>query len=303
MKPSDFLTFGAALAISLLLWLQVQPLTTPGREKELPVSFELRGVPDSVVPVGAPESVTAIATGTADQLATVNAESLVAFADLSDAEPGTRRFAVQVEGQVEQGVELTAKTPAVEMTVEPRVTEQRQVMLEFTGTPPGAYQVTGGTVEPEEVEVTGPKSAMEQIDRVRVLFDLSGVRPGEEYQRQLEALAGDESPIAGLVFTPESVTLQPALSSKPADGLAYVNVVIEDQPAAGYRIADVKVEPEQIEITGAPQIVAATRSVRTLPVSVANLREERVFTTQALIPDGLAAESTQVKVTIVIRRG
>ncbi|MFY9550429.1 MAG: CdaR family protein [Thermoanaerobaculia bacterium] len=118
-----------------------------------------------------------------------------------------------------------------------------------------------------DVRLRGPFTPLRQLEpaKLEAVVDLAGAAAGE---RRYRLEAGD----VNVPPSVEVIAISPAELRIVLDTLAekYLPIVADltGEPAAGFRIDDVSIEPRQAKILGPAKVVSRMASVRTEPVSV-----------------------------------
>jgi YbbR domain-containing protein len=129
------------------------------------------------------------------------------------------------------------------------------ISIEFIGQDPGLI-MTGGTV-PQQVEITlrAPHSVWQSLlsgeTTVRAMVDLTGLGSGTHtvtVQVQI-----DTRPVRIISITPETFDL--SLEPQVTRSLA-INLTITGNPATGYQVGNVALNPAMVVITGAESLVS-----------------------------------------------
>lgn len=293
--------FAAALLISLVLWLNVQPLYDPDKEKEIPVRLEMRNLPEGLAPVEWPESVTVTASGTSSEVDSVSSASFAAYVDLTGATAGQKDYPVQVIGPSRPTGAVRPTRANARILLARVASDTRSVELEQVGLPPTEYLVDGASIQPETVTISGPDTFLSSVRKVRVLLDLSRVRPRSEFSLEVEMLDEDGRPVPLVRSEPKTVVVSPAVASAPASKRVLVQPMFRGQPAIGYRVTGVEVRPSQVALTGSSQDLARVTVVETSEVSIEGLRATTTLTANLALPPGLRASGgSQVRVVVKI---
>jgi YbbR domain-containing protein len=144
--------------------------------------------------------------------------------------------------------------------------ESLKVPLELRNIP-AHLMITSPRVDFIDVRVSGPRALLGRIDRNRVSIglDLSGVRPGPAVFRVDPAALNLPRGVQTLRINPSQITLETeAVSHKPVP----VRLRIGGKLPADLQVADTKVSPETVEITGPASDVRDIAAVNTEPLDV-----------------------------------
>lgn len=301
MKLSSFFTFLASLLIAFVLWLNVQPLYDPDKEREMQVKLELRDLSPNLAVIQAPESVTVFASGTTEQLDRLDSRDITAFVNLSAAKAGEAEYPVEVAGPSGRRVTLRARRSDLSLDIERTDSKEHDIELETTGLPPAEYVYDGATLVPALVNLSGPESSLGKVAKVRALIDLSRIAPRSDFNLKLEALDADGKPVPMVTIEPESVRVSPAVVSAPTTKRVIINAAFEGAVANGYEVTYYEVKPVQIELTGPSRELSKVSQINTAPISLKGLKSDTTIPVKLVIPPGLkATAATPTSITIRI---
>ncbi|HPW20089.1 MAG TPA: CdaR family protein [Vicinamibacterales bacterium] len=153
-----------SVGIATLLWIMI------GGEKQVERSLraplELQNVPPGLELVGdAPSAVDVRLRGSSSGLGRLVPGDVTAVVDVSGARVG-RNLVNLTPGAVRVpfGIEVTYTGPAtIFLVFEPQGTKRVPVVPALEGQPAPGYAVTGVRVDPSEVEIVGPTSALDEV--------------------------------------------------------------------------------------------------------------------------------------------
>lgn len=155
-----------SVLIATMLWLAVGGEQVVERTLRSPL--ELQNIPEGLEVVGdAPSTVDVRVRGASSTLGQLSAGDVVTVLDTASAKPGRRLFHVTPDQvRVPFGVEVTFVGPAtVPLLFERQTTRMVPVAAAIEGQPAPGYFIERLTVEPPEVEVVGPESALRALQQ------------------------------------------------------------------------------------------------------------------------------------------
>lgn len=302
MNRENVLLAIASLFIAVLMWLQVQPLYEPGREREFAVPITFENKPETLVAFPAIESVIVVASGTLADLDQLDTNTVQAVVDLSTAQAGDRNFLVQVRAPANSRLEFRPRDPRARVALEPVVTRTLPVEVTTANAPLGGLAFTSASTQPAEVRVTGPKSYMERVATARVTIDLAAVRPGLTFSIPVQVLDQEAKPVPLAVAEPTEVIVAPAVAAAAVEREVPVIADVTGTPASGYRVVSVTVSPNSIKLTGPTDQLAGVTSLRVPSIDVSQANESVTRTLRPNLPPGTSTETPIVTVTVTIRR-
>ena len=195
----------------------------------------------------------------------------------TEARYAVRLDLTQIKSAGEQTVKLTATStsaalygavtdisvPQITVTVEECVSKHNvPVEIEVIGQVPQGYYAYPATSDPTRVDITGPRSVVDQVVRCVITLDLSAlnVSPGQTYPQPIKAalpfsfqdLAGNTLDDTHLTVRSQNVTLQAVTVSQQLYPTLRVRIsadnLLSGRPKAGYEVKKVTVDPEYILI-------------------------------------------------------
>ncbi len=248
---------------------------------------------------------------------TVQASNFNARVDLSRVR-GTGRQTLQVltTSTSTYGTVTDLSVSAIEVEVEEYVTRSRiPVRIAATGKLPDGLYAAAATADPIYVEIAGPKSLVDNVARCVVPYDMSELAYYVGTERtampfRLEDRQENEIPQDHISVSPlnsgiqiDTITVEQTiyeLISLPVD----VDSLFTGEPADGYRLVSVDVDPSQVrvafsETSDAADIVSLHAAS---PASIDGLTESQAFTVSLLRPtDAKYMSVSSVTVTAEIR--
>ena len=152
--------------LALLLFLFYRMSTLEQRYLSVPLQIETNG--DLVPASSYPRVVKVGLRGESDNISLVQESDVAVYVDLSQFnKEGSFRVPIQtrLKGSALDidPLEVTVEPVEIELRLEHRLVKKVPVTAGFKGYPEAGYEFVGYTVNPEAVEVTGPRSAIEKI--------------------------------------------------------------------------------------------------------------------------------------------
>ena len=159
------------------------------------VPIEYRGLSPNVKIVGAAEqSVSLRLSGPRDIVRGLTANQLLVIADLSGKEPGERSVQLKVDESVlPDNVEvMQIEPPTIRIKLEPNVTKHVKVEAKLGGKVAEGRELYSVEIYPQEIEIEGPQSIVDKMDRV-VTETLSLDGRGADFYTSVEVEIPQES--------------------------------------------------------------------------------------------------------------
>lgn len=256
--PSSLRQASGLRAVVLLLTLGIVAFSTacaPEREAEISIPVRTEGLAEGLVLLAPPPSHIAVTlNGKPSAIERLLEMNLPYSLDLEGAGPGRHRFPVTLEQvSLPSGLQVLKAEPTfLEIRIEQEMTKKVPVNLSFTGEPPKGYHVAASAVDPREVTLCGPESALGSIETILTKpVDLSG---RTESFRQETAL---KMPI-GLQTQPRNQSIQAEVTVKEESTTRQ----LEPMPVAGVGSpGTVTIVPSEIHL----RVQGPIRSIEKLP--------------------------------------
>jgi YbbR domain-containing protein len=302
-----------SVALAVSLWLFVTERENPAVEENFanPIPIEFVNAPDGLALSNASETLVRVRIEAPEsELDDLSVEDFEATADLGGLQPGTSSIVVDVETPSSR-VNLVSVNPArVNVTLEEVRTKEVPVQVSLVGSPQQGFEATNQTVEPQRATVSGPASLVERVDAAVAEVNLTGLRVDFSSDRvplTPRDIRGGE--ISRVTVDPEAAQVEVDVEQREFSLAFVVNPAISGQPASGFNVSGITVDPRLITVTGPVEVLAsidAVRGLTTEEISINDARSEVVRSVEVLLPAGARVQGTssvQVRVGIQPARG
>lgn len=157
----------------------------------------------------------------------------------------------------------------LKVSLENMASKQVKVTVETIGTPEDGYTIGECIAKPNMIEVTGGKSAIEQIDSVKVVLNVNGI--SEDFTRKLTPAAydknGNEVKSSTISYSYKKVKV---VAEVLKDKKIPVKIDVKGKPAPGYEYVGTSCLPEKIEVAGTSKELAKISEV-VIPVDITGM--------------------------------
>jgi YbbR domain-containing protein len=265
-----------AIGLGFALWIFVSYTETPDRLthfRDLPVSSEdlapglvivdQNGLPNPSLP---PVDVTLRSIG--ETTVTPSSNDIQAYVDLSGSRPGENSVPVGARVTIPgRKPEIAAIEPDfLSIRIEQEITSTVPLTIVLDGSVPFSYESlpASATLDNQPlgtVQVRGPQSRVERVAWASAVVNIDGRTASYNSPRQLVAISADGQEVEGVTIEPASVNVSvPIVSSA---GIKRVPVVpqIAGEPASGYVVTGLAVEPQFVRLAGGASALEAVDSV------------------------------------------
>lgn len=192
----------------------------------------------------------------------------------------------------------------VKVALEDLKNDQIPVVVKIKGRPAEEYTVISQTATPNLVSVSGPKSVINQIDRIVATVDVTGVKKDVTMNQKIKCYDAD-----GKEVSQDRINLD-TNRIKVKIGLAKtktvpVSVKTKGKPAKGYVLGSIDYNPTELEITGNSDDLAKVHTIELANLDISDSTksiEKTIKASDVKLPDGISfVKSTDKIGNIVIR--
>ena len=285
--------FITALSLAVLIWIWAELESDPNETRTYPqpVPLEVRGRAEDLIVVNSlPSGV--ILTLRAPRSVweeRLQPDQMEAWIDLSGLDVGEHTVPVQVAVHA-RPVQVVAYQPReVTVVLSRQVQRTLPVYVEVVGEPAVGYEARRPQSWPTEVTLTGPEEAVERVERVVARVNIQGVRETVRQQVRLQALDAQGLTVTDVQLAPASVLVTVPVERLGGFRDVVVRVVLEGQPAAGYRITNVAVHPPVVTVFAQdPALVQNLSFVETEPILLDQATESLERLVPLQLPEGVS---------------
>jgi YbbR domain-containing protein len=188
---------------------------------------------------------------------------------------------------------------AIDIFVDSLDSRNLQVDVEFTGEADGfIYKQT--RVNPSPIVVSGPASLVEKVVSAKAICDVNGADSSRTFAEPFEILDRNGDAVSDLTLSTSTVSIYvdvtPYRLINIYDG---VEAVTAGEPAEGYIITDIDIQPSQLSVLGDSELLDAIEYLTINPVDVSGLTATKSVEA-AVNSAGLSLPNNAVQVTVFI---
>ena len=158
------------------------------------------------------------------------------------------------------------------------------------------------TVDPSTVTVSGASTLVSQVESVRadVIIQTTGINVDQDVRLVPVDQLGN--PVRPLEVTPPTARVTIPVFSDQKSRTLPVNPIITGNPAAGFEIESVTVDPQVVLVTGDADQLAQLTAVDTVPIPMTGVSGDETVTVKLALPTGVVqVGDSSISVTIKIR--
>lgn len=300
----NFLIFLLSLGLAFLFWVAATETENPTLQQELSDTLVLTVKDlDSDRYAYGHETVRVHVTARAPKSVweSLASDDVTAVVDVSGLPLGTHVVPIEVRFKRRPMQQVRIQPDSVAITLEPRQTREVPVEIVTRGTPALGYQVQALNFTPQKVIVSGPASSVERVQSARVVLDISERRQSLQQDYRLVSVDKNGDPVPYITCDPAQVTVSLTVEQLGNYRDMAIKVQLRGQPAPGYRVTRVEVDPLVVTAFGPTDLIRAMEGyIETAPVNLNQLTESISLTVLLQVPSGLSVllPAPQVQVAI-----
>lgn len=297
-----------ALALALSLWLYVTDRENPQERQTFNSAIPIApsNVPNGFAVANVSQTTVRIRIeAPRTELDGLSADVFEATLDLGGLSAGTTNVPVGVRS-ANNDIRIVEVTPSqVDVTIEPLRTKDVPVRVRLVGSPQTGFAASGERADPERATVSGPESLVALTESVVAEVSLTSLRVDIADERvELEPRDARDGQISRVTVNPEAARVSVDINQTEYSLEFAVTPQVTGQPAPGYNVAGISIEPRLVVVTGPLEVlqsIDAVRGIGTAEISIADARDDVVRTVSLVLPEGASVQgSNEVRVTIDI---
>ncbi|MDU4960278.1 MAG: CdaR family protein [Sporomusaceae bacterium] len=288
-----------AIILATILWLYVMNEQNPPMETSYTSALEIRNTAASTVILDAPDAVRVKIRAPRSLIAGISAKDIKPYIDVKGLAEG--RHSLQVQVGLPPSIELVDISPErTTIRVDAAVQRKVAVAVRMTGTPSLGTVVGKTEVEPGQITVQGPKSAVDSIDKIVAAIDLTGKVQDIVQEVPVVIYGRDGREVEGLAATPAKVTVKAAISQIPNKKTVDVKSVIYGDLAGGLVLHRISGVPEKVELQGDPFVLEKIEFVYTEPINVNGIDKNTKRDVKLQLKEGVTATPDTVSIELEV---
>lgn len=297
-----------SLALALSLWLFVTDRENPTEAQTFNSAIPVRfvNVPNDLAVASTSETTVRIRIeAPKNDLRGLRVDDFDATVDLGGLSRGVQTLTVSVSPP-NGDVDVIDVTPArIDVTLENIRTKEVPVKPSLVGSPQQGFVALNERAQPDTAVVSGPESLVALVDSAVAEVNLTGLRVDFTDDRvELDPRDARGGEISRVQVSPATARVSVDIEQREFSFEFVVTPAVTGQPADGYNIAGISIDPRLAVVTGpldVLQSIDAVRGISTDEISVADARDDVTRTVRLALPDGTRAQgSADVRVSVQI---
>ncbi len=226
-----------------------------------------------------------------DSLTSANFRAIV---DLNGLSAREQIVPVHVEVNDARGVRvISADPPGILVNLEQIVTREIPVDARIVGTLPRGFAAGEAVPAPANVEVSGPESLVDLVVSAGADINVTGLTVGLSQSLRLVARGAGGGEIRGVTIDPLNVRIDVAIEQTVLTRSVPLDVELLGQPAPGYRVDGVQIQPGVFVVEGSFDVLQAIDSLALGQVLLDGARANLSVVRSPRLPPGVSAVSPE----------
>lgn len=310
---NKILTALLSAGLAVALWLYVVTVVSPNSDKHyynIPVTVQSEVVlQERGLMITSTElpTVSLHLEGNRTDLNKLNSSNITIGVDVSRiGEPGTHNlsFTPSYPGDVpNNAITVLNRTPdMITLTVEERISKSVPVDIQYVGSLSEDYMADkeNKELDYENVNISGPKSVIDQIAMARIEVGLDGRVESISEQFQYTLCNAKGEPVdAHLVTTDvQAVTLTMKILRVKE---IVLSVEVIDGGGATQKTSDIMINPQTIRVSGSDSLLTGLESLEIGSINLAEMPTDQTLTFPIKLPEGINNETGVMEATVDVR--
>lgn len=303
---SGLATFGLSFVLAVIIWVTATQANDPTIIKPLQIPLTIT-VPSNgalIKPGNQNINVTITIEGPASILENITRDDFAASIDLSEVPFGEDHPMDILVQQFGAQATITSQDPLqIVVNLEELVSMPVPVEVQVRGDVARGHSRSEAIANPNEIIVTGIRSQVEALEEAVVTISLNNdretivqTRPPIFYDKQ-----GQVASVRNFQLSSRDVEVTVPIIEAADFAEKIISVNLVGEPASGYRILSVDVEPAAVLVQGRPTQLDVLTNVQTEPIDITGLTEPFMDSVSLDLPAGIELdEFTEIVVSVEI---
>lgn len=235
----------------------------------------------------------------------LNSSNITVTVDVSKIyEAGTHSlsYTPAFPGEVaSNAINILSKNPGtVTVKVEDRISKEVPVEIDFTGTLPENFVADTAVLDVENVNITGPKSVIDQIKTARIQVDLEGRNESVSEELKYTLCDKDDQPVDARLVTTDAADVTVTLKIMRVKEIALVVNVIYGGGATE-QTSQVTIDPATIRISGSDNLLEGLEQLDLGTINLSEMPEDQVLSFPIKLPEGINNETGVTEASVDVK--
>ena len=298
----DLALFVTAAGLALVIWFVITDSENVTVTEPLGFALPVQAVnipSDLAVASRVPPVVIEIA-GREDDVGRATPDDFVATVDLTGLPPGAHEIAVNIRSRDEDVTVRSVQPQSVVVILESVVSRQVPVAVEIENSPPLGFDVGEPVTAESLVTVSGIPQLVRLVDTAVARIDIRGATVTVDATVSLQARTSTGAAVGQVQISPPSIEVEVPVEQAVFRRAVAVTPRIHGEPAPGFRVRSISVEPVTAVVVGTLADLEAAGSATTEPVEISDRRSDLRASAVVVPPSGLTLEQPGLTVIVTV---
>ena len=306
---SNIATLLLALLVAIIIWFNASQIEEETARQNLSIPINVVGIPENGIllkpDLETLQTLSISYEGPESVISDLTIDDFTATVDFGSVPYGDET-AVPIQVKINTTAEVNIVFQSSEEVIallEQSISREIPIELDIRGTVARGHTQGTPLIDPPFITVSGPASSVEQLSTIRLTVFLNNARETQVYSPQIiyYDLQGRVTSTRGLSQSADEVQVTIPVNESAGFAEKFITVARTGEPAPGYRLLNITVEPNSIFVTGPPAPLAALTRVQTEQINLTGLTETTRLRVTLDLPAGIELDQDQeIFVTIEI---
>ncbi len=296
-----------SVLLGLIVWLIAINQENPLIQKEFPerIPITVRNTPPDLQPLQdlTKETVRLVVQAPKSSWDGLSASSFTAYINLSGLSQGVQVMNVKVDVPFDPKVKIVEIQPSqLQIQLDRVVDKSVPVKVDIMDSTAFGYDWQPPVVDPITATVRGPETQVNQVAAAKAEVYLRNAKSQVERTQPIIPQNSQGQPVQRVDISPPVAHVVVPVEQWPGRKEVAVRVNLVGQPAAGYRLSTVRVNPSTVVLLGNSDVLAQVPGfIETQPVTLTNATSDLQQRLQLIVPEDVTVlEGNTVDVTATI---
>ena len=206
--------------------------------------------------------------------------------------PHVGKNIMDIQVKVPEGLTYTLiPDSTVSLDLEEYVVEKKKIDLKIEGNPIDSFKISQVNINPQYTFVDGPKSLVEKINSLNATLEVSNKKGSFNAKSKVIALDKHGREIKDIGIRDENVYVGVGIQKSKE---VPVELVLKGEIGEDYRIKSKTISPNKIWIMGNEEEVEKIESIKTVPLNVEDLKNDKKVEIELQIPENIFSETKKI---------
>ena len=283
-----------AFILAVAVWIMAVTSSDPSIEKDYPFSVPVEIIgqdPNLVITSSLPQTISLTLRAPTSIWDSLVSEKVPvrAIMDISGLGEGSHTVPIQVQIGIKP-VEVTGYSPqSTSLDMELLETREYEIRIINQGSLAVGYQSSKAELSETTVLVSGAQSYVDKVTEVRAVVRLTDVKSDIDQTITLQPVDVNGSVVKDVSLSPEKISVKQKVFERGGYRNVVVNIVTNGQPANGYRMSGISVNPPTVTVYSSdPMLIDALPGyIETKPIDLSRKTESFEEEIDLNLPEGI----------------